>query len=410
MPAPNILFKGVPRGPTRGFSAEVLRRVQPRLVVIPCTGTFSLAQVAVGAGVPASAIVCGDISLYSSVLGAAIVGAELDVQLADPVEPRFEPLREEIESGDPVRVAAAVLFAIRVLQQDREKPTIFLQDVQRELLTNREGYLRELREGVQRLVGELHGLSYMARDLWETLEAYRQDPGVCFLFNPPRYTGGYDRQFKGVDRVFRWTPPPARQFTQKDYLGAMELLGREDSRALTLLYYATPAEDPAPLWGPPWRSLFADKPGSAASGAINWIVANRDPLPLQVSRSRLQTDDTRYPLFEGDVTPETVLTARRIPAAVGDYYRDLFVHRLAAAATEAFVGVFADGRLLAVVGLHMQTMQTGAGKASDATDDRCIHLTFAFSVPHPRYARLHKLTLLAATSEWFYRDAFGRDQ
>jgi len=41
-------------------------------VVIPCVGSFSLADTAVGAGVAAEDIVAGDISLYSTALGNAL--------------------------------------------------------------------------------------------------------------------------------------------------------------------------------------------------------------------------------------------------------------------------------------------------------------------------------------------------
>jgi|GEM_PF-7124734 len=46
MSNPDILFRGIPRNKTRGYTARVLSAVKPAKVVIPCTGSFSLARLA----------------------------------------------------------------------------------------------------------------------------------------------------------------------------------------------------------------------------------------------------------------------------------------------------------------------------------------------------------------------------
>ncbi len=163
MSNPDILFRGIPRSKTRGYTARVLSAVKPRKVVIPCTGSFSLAWVAREAGVPADTIVCGDISLYS-----------------------------------------------------------------------------------------------------------------------------------------------------------------------------TAGDDPAPQWGSPWRSVFADRPNSMGQAAINWIIANRDPIGIEASR----------------------------------------------------------GKVI---------------KKGDKVLEHCASVAFAFTAPHPRYNRLHKLTLMSITSEWFWDDVLGKE-
>jgi len=398
MANPDILFRGIPRGPTRGYSAQLIRALRPARVVIPCCGSFSLAAVARLAGVAAPAIFCGDVSLYSTALGQAILGRDWQLEAKGELGEAVRPYL----SG-PIAKAAAVLFALRVLQYARKADKVHHADHRRELLTHAATYLAQLRAQVEALVEALHGLDYRAQDMWLTLEAHRHDPKTLLLVNPPRYSGGYRRMFSGVDEVFDWDAPQVAQFVEADYARLMALLG--DSQATTLLYYATPREDPAPLWGPPWRALFADRPGNRRLVAINWIVANRQVIPPAITRSRITPGRARFPLFAGPVRPDADLRALRASRQVGDYYRDLFIHKLPGGLAETYAVLLLDGYLLAVVGLNLYNYRTGGSKGLDEP----ANLTFAFTVHHARYRLLHKLSLLAVTSCWFWDDVFGHE-
>ena len=305
MANPDILFRGIPRGPTRGYTAQVLAAVKPERVVIPCTGSFSLAVVAIKAGVKAEAIVSGDISLYSTALGHAIMDKDWRLELKDGEGEYAKPYLT-----DPLSKAAAVLYMIRVLQYKPKIDKVFHRDRYRELTVNADAYIGHLKEQIGALAEKLHGLEYQARDMWATLEDYRDNPQAVLLANPPRYTGGYVRMFRGIDQVFDWDEPDAEQFAEKDYSRLMDLLG--GSKALTLMFYATPQEDPSPLWGEPWRAVFADRPGSKRTAAINWIIASSAPIEAAVSRSRIEEGKAKFPLFAGEVKPDSDLRAVKV--------------------------------------------------------------------------------------------------
>jgi hypothetical protein len=406
--APDILFKGIPRGPTRGYTARSIAVMRPGRVVIPCCGSFSLAAVARQAGCSAASVACGDVSLYSTALGRAIMGEDWRLDLRDGI--LVDGLAEILEPllSDPVSKATAVLFAIRVLQYQKKHQKRFHKDLQRELILNAEEYIRQLRYQVEGLRDDLHGLQYHARDMWETLEEHRHDESTMLLVNPPRYDGGYVRMFAGVDDVFDWDEPEYTQFMESDYDRLMELLG--DSAATTFMYYATQGEDPAEMWGEPWRSVFADKPSNKKVAAINWIVANHSVVAHVVNRPRLTEGVAKYPLFDGEVSKDSKLWAERVPREVGDYYRDLFIHRLPGSLTEIYVALLLDGYLLASVGIHLRNWRTGGGKGADSGDMAPASLTFAFSVPHDTYRRLHKLTLLSVLGSWFWEDILSEEQ
>lgn len=403
MSAPDILFKGIPRAPTRGYTARVIAAVKPDRVVIPCTGSFSLAYVAREAGV--QRIVAGDISLYSTAIGNAIMGKDwrlelkADNELADVAKPFLT---------DPVSKAAAVLLMVRILQYVRPTEQVFHLHRRRELARNAIVYIEQLREQIEQLRVVLKGVEYVAQDMWLTMEEYL-DPGAVCLCNPPRYTGGYDRMFRGIDQLFDWDEPEASQFTEADYSRLMDFL--KGKPALSLMYYATQGEDPAPQWGEPWKSVFADRPGNlGAKAAINWIIANRDPAGVEASRARIQHGEAKFPLFEGEIKPTSHIHAVKVDKITGDYYRDLFIHKLPGSMTEIYVGLLLDGRLMGIIGLHLADLRRGKKvKKGEKVLDHCASVTFAFTCPHPAYDRLHKLTLMSITSGWFWGDVLGKE-
>lgn len=405
MANPDILYRGIPRGPTRGYTAQMLLAAQAKRAVIPCVGSFSLVAVSRAAGVPASGIYCGDISLYSTALGHAIMDEDWRLDFKPDANEQIAELIEPYLTS-PLSKAAAVLYAIRLTQYTRKKPKVYHLDRQRELIVNLDMYMGSLKEQVEELATSLQGLTYQARDMWDTLEEHRNDPDAALLVNPPRYTGGYDRMFAGVADLFDWDEPTATQFVEKDYARMMDMLG--ESKALTLMYYATPLEDPTPLWGEPWRAVFADRPGNRRLVSINWIIANRKVIDIQAQRARIVEGRSKYGMFSGEITPESKLWAVLVGKDVGGYYKDLFIHKLPGGMAEKYAVLLLDGMLLAVMGLNIKRFRTGWTKAGTKGIDASASLMFAFTVPHDTYRRLHKLTLMSIASNWFWHDAFER--
>lgn len=407
MANPDILFRGIPRRPTRGYTAEVLRTVNPSQVVIPCTGSFSLAWVAREAGIAPERIVCGDISLYSTALGMAIMGQDWRLDVRPDAPEQYAALMQPLMS-DPMNKAVAVMLMIRIFQYTKKKPTAFSEAHRLELVRNAPVYIEQLREQIGEMAAALHGLTYLPQDMWITMEQCLDDAGVVNLINPPRYTGGYNRMFAGIDSVFEWDEPTAKQFFEKDYTPLMDMLKAKP--ALSLMYYATDGPNPSPQWGDPWRAVFADRPGSMGRAAINWIIANRAPVAVEANRAKIHEGKAKYLLFDEDVKPDSDIRALRVDKITGDYYRDLFIHRLPGSVTEVYVALLLDGYLFGIVGLHLADLRRGKKvKKGDKVLEHCASVTFAFTCEHSVYDRLHKLTLMSIVSDWFWDDVLGHE-
>ncbi len=391
---PDILFKGVPRRYTRGYTAEAVKELKPSAVCIPCVGAFALASAVAQTGFPPGKIATCDISLYSSVIGAYLSGGEIDVRPIGDFT-WLEPFMQ-----DPIGKVAGVVLAIRELQYRSKRDTIYYRDHVTELRTNAPLYLAAARAAAESMYQILGGIKYAPRDMSELIGEYYDDPAALILCNPPRYTGGYDKMYAGVEEAFDWRPPAVAQFTEEDYPNLVDWLGQAPAKAF--IYYATPvvsAENPEDLFGPPWRSVFAARPRTGKTSAINWIVSNKK-LPSKLHRQDVKDlPDAKYKLFTtGEITPDSDLRIVTEKQDVVNYYRDLFVHNLSMINTERYCVMLLDGQLMAVCGFHMSDFHTSTGGGSGSG----IHLTFCFTPEHEKYHRIQKLALMSVLSTWLW--------
>lgn len=396
MSNPDILFKGVPRSPTRGFTAAALRQLRPEKAIIPCAGAFALASTAVQAGIAPKNIYCCDITLYSSVLGYYYSDDPIfPVQLHSLSELAFlAPYLEESAASQ----VAAVTVGIRLIQLLSKSDSVYRAHRLRDMVLRIEEMIEQARAAAERNRKLLGGLHYITEDMWDLLARHVDDETAVILCNPPRYTGGYDKMYEGVGEHFIWDAPRVQQFTANDYPILTQYLGH--ARATVLLYYSTPTVgggDPAPAWGAPWVSVFAARPRTGVSAAINWVVANR-PLTSALARQDTGRPAVKPPypvLLDEEIAPDSVLEVRTEGRAVAEYYRDLLVHNLPASNAERWFVLLLDGRLLAVGGMTTKDWLAGSGS-------EVPKLVYLFTAPHKRYKRLQKLALLAVTSTWFY--------
>jgi len=357
------------------------------------------------AGVPMSGVICGDISLYSSAIGYAITDQDWrleintgreDSQIAKIVRPHL---------SDPLSKAAAVLYVIRVLQYEERASKVHYRERMRELLINADEYLASFKDQLAEMAHRFEGLEYLACDMWETISLYRDDLDAVMIVDPPWYTGGYDRMFRGANEFFDWDEPDATQFAEDDYSSMMQVLG--ESKALVLVYYSVPLEDPSVVWGEPWRAVFADRTNNRRMSPISWIIANRSVSEPQITRPALKKGKAKFKLFDGEITEGSKICAVTLESKVGEYYKDLFIHKLPGGFSECIVGILLDGKLVAVLGLHFSHFVRGAGKNAEGKSTPAT-IVYCFTTPHPSYKRLHKLTLMSATSRWFWFDVLNK--
>lgn len=392
MGMPDVLFKGIPNAHVRVFTRDAIRELNPSKVVIPCAGAFASAIAALDAGLRPDQIVCGDIALYTSVIGKWLAGEQMRI------EAKGEFAWMNAKMTTPIDTMACVVLAIRILQYD--KPALHYQHRKRELIENADVYLAQIKATAERAMGRLQGIRYDARDLWETLAEFRDDPTALLLVDPPWYKKGYANMFKGVDLAFEWDVPRVGEFDPESAPRLTSWLG--DGEATSFVFYGVPLKEernPEDELGEPWKSIFVHRPSLSSSSVASWVLSNK-PTSTHVAFKRDDVEEKvrpRYKLYDGrrEITRDSVITWKHEKRDVVNYYRDLLVHRLALSQTEDYRVMFVDGELFACVGYHVASIRTGGG-VSQAT------LTFAFSPHSERYPKLNKLVLMCAVSSWMW--------
>jgi hypothetical protein len=375
MGKPDLIFAGVPNQTVRRYVADVIERTKPERVVIPCAGAF----------------VCGDITLYSSVLGAYASGQEFRLEAKGD----WAWLNDAMYDG--LGKVAAVILAIRIMQYDR--PALHYQTRKRELLSNAERYLLQIRETTARALGSICGLRYDARDLFETVEEFAGDEAALILLDPPWYKLGYTKMFKGVELAFDWDAPQVPEFDPSKVPELTQRLALAPAQAL--IFYGVPTKTAQPdltkEFGAVWAPVFVDRPKESGGSVATWLMSNKpERLRELVKRHDIeQHERAKYKLFEGPILPDMTLQVKNEKQSVVSYYRDLLVHRLGLINSELYQVLLLDGMLLACIGFHVGTMRTSQSYG-------VAHLTFAFNVHHERYPKLNKLVLMCACSSWLW--------
>jgi hypothetical protein len=387
---PDLIFAGVPNQYVRRYVHDVIERTKPARVVIPCAGAFALATAARGAGIAPPNIVCGDITLYSSVLGAYASGQDFRLEAKGD----WAWLNDAMYDG--LGKVAAVILAIRIMQYDR--PALHYQTRKRELLSNAERYLLQIRETTARVLGSIAGLRYDARDLFETVEEFVSDEEALILLDPPWYRLGYTKMFKGIELAFDWDEPKVPEFDPSKIPLLTAMLAEAPAQAL--IFYGVPTKEQPDLsaeFGSVWAPVFVDRPKESGGSVATWLMSNKpERLRELTKRHDIEPHERpKYKLFEGEIKPSMTLTVKNEKQSVVSYYRDLLVHRLGLINSELYQVLLLDGMLLACLGFHVGTMRTSAQYG-------IAKLTFAFNPHHEQYPKLNKLVLMCACSSWLW--------
>jgi hypothetical protein len=132
MALPDILFKGVPRRYTRGYTADAIRAVRPDKVIIPCVGAYALATTAVEAGIKPENIEACDISLYSTAIGMMLSGRPWRLEAIG----QFGWLNDYIYSDNDEaetrrRQVSAVVVATRLCQYAAKRDFLYEKESER---------------------------------------------------------------------------------------------------------------------------------------------------------------------------------------------------------------------------------------------------------------------------------------
>ncbi|MEU5497955.1 putative antirestriction adenine methyltransferase [Streptomyces griseofuscus] len=388
--APGVLFAGNSSAPDRAFYRQVFNRLprdQYTRYVEVGVGSFAAALVAANAGIPPSCMETSDVTLYTGIVGTCVSGGDLTslgmTLDGEPVELPDAPIVEQ----------AAHLLYVHWLARMQAKPEVdYWTNLVTDMIEREDEHKARLVGSLQQIADRLPGVKFTPKCMWDHIAEAEDDPHAIIIAAPPTYKAGFEKFFDTGGRV-EWNEPPYSVFDPD--IDMQRLADHMRDKAALLMFLQEERSGIAAHETP----VFAHPLGDVARA---FVISNRPEeifkltggpkVALGMSRS---TAPTSLPIIPPDhqVTDQSRVEVVPAKGTEVDYYRDLWMHRLAAAPGSYNMLVIVDGFVAGVIGYGAETMTRPYPGATKYTTH--LLMRFAFGAPHYELRLTRLATMLA---------------
>lgn len=339
--------------------------------VEPCAGTFAMANLAVDTGYKPSQIETSDVSMMPTILGYAICGKPLD-----DLEIKAKGFSDE-ELLDP----ATALYAQLYLRTVKKAGTEYFHNLLADLGYNREKYISQIRESIEKNKQRLGGMNYRPMCMFDHLKEVLDDEHAIVIANPPTYFSGYEKYYDTAGTM-TWKEPPYELFDPSTGHGKLfEMV--KDAKALVLCYQEKPAGE---YVGDAIYARAATRKGMNA-----YLCSNRGEEAEALAHGKKikrPNESALEPLpcsimpTDYEVTENSDLKIIKVKAANTQYYRKLWTHNFVGSSATFNFAVLIDGLVAGVFGISKMTAEA-------------LFIWYVMKVPH-KDLRLGRLMYMLA--------------
>lgn len=387
---PGVLFAGNSSAPDRAFYRQVfnkLPRDQYTKYVELGVGSFAAALVAANAGIPPSSMSTSDVTLYTAIVGTYVSGGDL-LSLGMTLD--GEPV--DLPGASPVELAAHMLYVHWLARMQAKGEAQYWADLVTDMVEREDEHKARLVGSLQSIGERLPGISFTPKCMWDHLAEVEDDAHTIVVAAPPTYRAGFEKFFDTGGRV-EWQTPPYSIFDPE--VDMQRLADHMRDKAALLMFLQEERSGIAAHETP----VFAHPLGDTARA---FVISNRPEeifeltggpkVALGMSRS---TAPTSLPIIPPDhqVTGGSRVEVIAAKGTEVDYYRDLWMHRLAAAPGSYNMLVVVDGFVAGVIGYGAETMTRPYPGATKYTTH--LLMRFAFGAPHYELRLTRLATMLA---------------
>ncbi|BBA98337.1 hypothetical protein RVR_4479 [Actinacidiphila reveromycinica] len=387
---PGVLFAGNSSAPDRAFYRQVFNKLPrdkyTRYVEVG-VGSFAAALVAANAGIPPASMETSDVTLYTGIVGTCVSGgdlAALGMTLdGDPVDLPDAPLHEQ---------AAHMLYVHWLARMQAKGEADYWTHLVTDMVEREDVHKQRLADSLASIAERLPGVKFTPKCMWDHIAEAEDDPHAIIIAAPPTYKAGFEKFFDTGGRV-DWAEPPYSVFDPD--VDMKRLADHMEGKAALLMFLQ---EERTGVSAHP-TPVFAHPLGDTARA---YVISNRPEeifkltggpkVALGMSRSYAPSG---LPIIPPDyeITKDSRVEVIPVKGTECDYYRDLWMHRLAAAPGSYNLLVAVDGYAAGVIGYGAETMTRPYPGATKYTTH--LLMRFAFGAPHHSY-RLTRLATMCA--------------
>lgn len=356
------MFIGAINNKLRRFFWEAAPLLDGRDIYVGCSGNFTIEQI-ITRRCPAARLYSNDVSIYSAVVGHAVIKREMKLTVA---EPDYSWLVPYLEAGGHEQIAVFLLLTEMLKFEKRKTP--FACRMWDAYTLYFEKRFNDTLERVKKALASIRVEEFTMVDVHD----YYPKDGVAIGFLPT-YVGGYEKLFKRFDEIFRWDAPAYALLTEER---------REETiRRMITSDYILYDDRPRPELPCVARAeQFGKKAVYIYSNLKVERGLYRRGLPEKVATYRLLGIDERLPV-------DAELSFLKTDNATINHYRNMFLKKgIETSAGDLCYLVFAAGRLFGF--LIFKTYSPKGG------DRDTLYLLSDFAAPSTVHRRLAKLLLL----------------
>lgn len=348
-------------------------------VIEPCSGAFAMSHLAVQAGFKTEQIEASDVTLFSSIMGYALMEKPLD-----DLQIHATGFTDEELLDYPT-----ALYALLYLKTMRTAGSDYYYSMLRDLKDRREVHIDNLRQQLDRARKLLKGFSYRPLDMYDHIAEVFDDDRAVIIANPPTYAAGFEKWYDTGDNM-TWKEPEYRVFDPKTGLKElMEMMS--SSKALIICYEENAIRRSA---GQPIFSRYGVRKG------INvYLTTNREEEAMDLANGKIivrPNESKLVPLScsalptDHEITENSQVDFMPIEPQNAQYYRSIWTHNFVGGQAQVNIAVFIDKFIAGVFGYQIAI---GGMVLKD------ILIMYGMAVPHQNYRLNRLLTMIAMNRE-----------
>ncbi len=223
------IFVGSIPGPlvAEVIAAADVANPKTRAVYVCCSGAFRLEQAARAAN-PKVKIHSNDVSLLSSVIGSALAGADLPGGLAFRNDLSFlqDWLKRHRKTKSLPHLAAATMIASLLCRVSFD--SLYGQRLRDHYIAGMDAAMTKGLESLGRIKERAGEMTYTPGDFRQHIDRALAEKESVIVASPPTYEGGYEQQYRRLEKNATWQPPKYDLFdpeTIPDLIGKLEASG-----------------------------------------------------------------------------------------------------------------------------------------------------------------------------------------